>query len=55
MKRTTLQKTTALLTAALTAITLTGCGGNGSTGGMKQNGSTLDVSFEEPLFIREEI
>lgn len=40
MKRTTLQKTTALLTAALTAITLTGCGG------MKQNGSTLDVSFD---------
>ncbi|MBQ8010846.1 MAG: hypothetical protein IJ265_04770, partial [Oscillospiraceae bacterium] len=41
MKKTTMQRTFALMTAALTAVTLTGCGKGGG-----QKGSTLEISFD---------
>lgn len=41
MKNRTMQRTLALMTAALTAVTLTGCGKSGG-----QQGSTLEVSFD---------
>ena len=41
MKKTTMQRTLALMTAALTAVTLTGCGKGGG-----QKGSTLEISFD---------
>ncbi len=48
MKRTTMQKTIAMLTAAITAVTLTGCGGDKS-----KLGSTLEVSFDNAFSSQE--
>ncbi len=48
MKNRTMHKTLALLTAAMTAVSLTGCGG-GST----KKGSTLEVSFENSYSAQE--